>query len=324
MPIDGHSCPLWALGPKTDPFGNSYGGIPSVMERAAVICGLSQEVCSHTSFHLGHEVVAGVPWEVDHEDAMELDLLREMLHDSGKKVLAVTAPSFGLDGLSHGGAICSFFRDVRQRSHDLIVAGLTMTAELFEAGEGEGVYLWWPAMDSQRHPFSEQQRDEGRKYLLEFWAKMLSSPRWGIWKPEIWLEFKPMDPGDWDYWATWREAAEFCGALNEMLQYPAAHVNLEFAHASMIGADVREAVLGLFTAGVMKTIVHANSSNKPGADQDKRVGAVNNEETQAALKAFGNDEGSWIVEHDIKCTDGNPVQYYLDSVTAAQQMIAAE
>lgn len=315
--IVGQSCPLWILGPKKDPFGNSYPGIESVAERAQYICGLPPEQCSHTSFHLLHEVKTEIKAyeHLNSPFAMEVDDLTEILEDSGKKVLAVTVPAFGFADLYRGGAILSEDRRVRMRTKDLIREGLDICVDLQSSGLGEGTDIWWPATDSLRYPYDESQLIDGRKRLIDFWAEMLGG------EDEIWLEFKPGDPGDRDFFANTGEAIEFfVEAMNAKLGRSAAWVNPEFAHSSMIGDSVDRAMADLLKADAIKQIVHVNSSGM-GMDMDKRVGAVNHDDTAAALKRLHESELEIIAEHDIKCTNGDPIGYYLESVKALQKML---
>ena len=347
----GDSCPLWILGPKLDPFGGTYPGITDVSDRLSAICALPLEVCSHTSFHMVNEVRTGIDAYsgINSPTAMKLSEVTKMLRDAGKKVLCVTVPAFGQPDLWQGGAILSENAAVRIRSEDLIREGAETCLSLQEDGIGEGVFIWWPGTDSLRFPFTPEQLTSGRRSLIDFWVRILTSYP----KLRVWLEWKPADPGDRDHFAFYKEAIAFAWAVNFLLGRTAVLLNFEFAHASICGDDVdtvMEAILSpadvlsvpevileylnikvdatdkrvtqLVQGILVDLLVHVNSSVKKGPDQDKRVGAVNNEETQRAVNMLDAIPARVVAEHDIKCLDGDPVAYYKASVAALEAMRA--
>jgi len=282
--------------------------------------------------------------------AMKLSDVTTALRDAGKRVLAVTVPAFGQPDLWQGGAILSENDAVRVRSEDLICEGAETCLSLQEDGLGEGVFIWWPGTDSLRFPFTTEQLKSGRRRLIDFWVKILTKYP----KLRIWLEWKPADPGDRDHFAFYKEAIAFCWAVNFLLNRTAVLLNFEFAHASICGDKVdtvMEAILNpakvlsvydvvleyldvrvededpritLLVHGILVDLItHVNSSVNKGPDQDKRVGAVNNEETQRAIKMLDTTPAKVVMEHDIKCLDGKPIEYYRASVEALEGMRAA-
>lgn len=345
--IIGNSLPLWVPGEKSDPFGNFYPGIPKVADRLKAICQLPRDVCGWTSFHTLHEVRTKIKAyrDLNSPNAIDLSEVKHQLKDAGKKVLAVTVPAFGLKDFWRGGAILSNDPAVRLRTRDLICEGAETCLGLQEDGIGEGVFIWWPATDSLRYPFSDSDLVNGRNRLIDFWAEILTKYP----KLRIWLEWKPADPGDRDYFADYGEAIVFAWSVNLRIGRIGVLLNFEFAHASICGDDVDEvtetildpaSVIDLLdidkimaaqrcssefvekvtAAPLVDLIVHVNSSVKKGPDQDKRVGAVNNEETTTAVKMLDKCPQKVVAEHDIKCLDGDPIGYYRQSVEALQEM----
>ncbi|MFA6410121.1 MAG: hypothetical protein WCW26_00925 [Candidatus Buchananbacteria bacterium] len=287
--------------------------------------------------------------ELNSPTAIPLGEVKKALKDNGKKNLAVTVPAFGQPDLWNGGAILSNDPAIRLRSRDLIYEGAEMCLNLLEEGLGEGVFIWWPATDSLRYPHTEYDLRSGRERLINYWAEVLTKYP----KLRIWLEWKPADPGDRDYFAYYKEAIAFAWAVNYLVGRVAVLLNFEFAHASICGDNVEEVTAAILepatvlnivdvlreylgieidnvplaqmisTATLVDLIVHVNSSVNKGPDQDKRVGAVNNEETQGAIKRLDACPQRVIAEHDIKCLDGKPIAYYEQSVAALEEMRVA-
>jgi len=317
--IIGHSAPLWILGPRGDTFGDRYPGIEHVAERAQIIADLPMEICSHTSFHILHEIKTKIRGyeHLNSPFAMSIDDLVQVMGDKGKRILAVIVPAFGFDDIHEGGAILSSDIRVRMRARDVLKEGLELCEELREKGIGDNVFVWWPSTDSLRYPFSDQELEDGRRRLIDFWRELLAET-----KSDVWIEFKPGDPGDRDHFATAKEALDFVNGVNQGQPRPRAWVNFEFAHASMIGQSVADTMKMLLDHNVVETIVHVNSSGL-GMDMDKRVGAINNEDTAAALRLLRDSKLRVVLEHDIKCTDGDPIAYYQASVAATDEMLAS-
>jgi len=197
---------------------------------------------------------------------------------------------------------------------------------------------------------TDEQIKSGRRRLIDFWVEVLTKYP----KLKIWLEWKPADPGDRDHFAYYKEAIAFAWAVNYLLGRVAVRLNFEFAHASICGdevdavmeailepasvldiADVLREYLGMEVstsdplaqqiaqASLVDLIVHVNSSVTCGPDQDKRVGAVNYAETKRAIQMLDQAPNRVVAEHDIKCLDGQPIEYYKESVAAVEEMRTA-
>lgn len=346
-----HSWPAWALGPRSahPKFGGSItiGGIARVDTRLQVI--KSNFPDDLTSCHLLHELMEDGDYaQFNNPNAISWpDLVRGIEEGRYPRIAALTVPAFGIPGVENG-ALLSPNKDIADMYYNMHVTSILKTKWLKQQNLGEGVYIWWPAFDSQRkyHGANPQfSINEAWDKLIEIWYgicdevldKTDTSPAGN--EPLVWLEWKPEVPGQ-DYINTLTRAIQFCGEVNSKVGGRVMAINNEWAHLLIGGTTVEDGTRRTIEAGLFTGFLHANSADKaivsiddttgeviegtPGDDRDWFVGAGGQnrwDDQQRAVKLLVESDLPLIIEHDIDPGGDDPLLYYKTSRSNFEQML---
>jgi hypothetical protein len=351
-----HSWPAWTLGPRAahPKFGGGViiGGIPSVDERLRLIKKSFPD--DLTSGHLWHEfgaTIRGYKHLNNRNSVSFKDLVDGIQFDDYSHIAALTVPAFGIPGVQNGAAT-SPDPAVREMYFKMHVDSICKTQRLKSEGLGEGIYIWWPAWDSQRKYHGDEETKLSIKQawnmLVKTWRDItitvlerLEREKITPSLPLVWLEWKPEVPGQ-DYINTIGRAIRFCQEVNRKVGANVFAINNEWAHLLIGGTTVEDGTRQTIEAGLFTGFFHANSADlavvkisektgevlrgTPGDDRDWYVGAGGQkrwEDQQQAVALMLKSGKSLIAEHDIDPAGDDPLEYYTRSRNNLENMIQA-
>jgi hypothetical protein len=352
-----HSWPSWTLGAKAahPKFGGGViiGGIASVDARLRLI--KKSFPNDLTSGHLWHEIgtTLGDYKSYNNKDAVAWDALVKGV-ESGvyPRIAALTVPAFGIPGVQNGAALNPDAK-FRQMYFNMHVDSIFKTQWLKARGLGEGIYIWWPAWDSQRKYHGDlaakpRSLKDSWNMLVSTWADVCKTVLDKLAKekivpngPLVWLEWKPEVPGQ-DYINTIGRAIRFCKEVDQKVGQTVFAINNEWAHLLIGGATVEDGTRQTIAADRFTGFFHANSADlavikideatgeilkgTPGDDRDWFVGAGGKErwnDQQKAVALMLKTGKPLICEHDIDPSGDDPLQYYTQSRKNLEEMIRA-
>jgi hypothetical protein len=351
-----HSWPSWTLGTRAAhaKFGGSVilGGIAPVDKRLRLI--KKSFPNDLTSGHLWHEIGTTLGGYKSHnsKDSVAWDAFVKGV-DSGAypRVAALTVPAFGIPGVQNGAAT-SPDPALRKMYFDMHVDSICKTQWLKSKGLGEGIYIWWPAWDSQRKYHGDEAGkltiQQAWDLLVKTWSEVAVAVLARLEKekitpslPLVWLEWKPEVPGQ-DYINTIGRAIRFCKEVDQKVGKPVFAINNEWAHLLIGGGTVEDGSRKTIEANLFTGFFHANSADlaiveidektgeirkgTPGDDRDWYVGAGGKErwdDQQKAVKLLLKSGKPLVCEHDIDPMGDDPLKYYAKSRENLEKMIAA-
>jgi hypothetical protein len=351
-----HSWPSWTLGARAAhaKFGGGViiGGIGPVDERLRLI--KKSFPNDLTSGHLWHEfgTTIGAYQSHNSKDSVAWDALVKGIESGAyPHIAALTVPAFGIPGVQNGAAT-NPDPAMRKMYFDMHVDSISKTQWLKSRGLGEGIYIWWPAWDSQRKYHGDETKkltiQEAWDMLVAAWADIAKAVLERLDKekitpslPLIWLEWKPEVPGQ-DYINTMGRAIRFCKEVDQKVGKNVFAINNEWAHLLIGGGTVEVGTRQTIEAGFFTGFFHANSADlavveideatgeilkgTPGDDRDWYVGAGGQERWDDQQKAVGlmlKSGKPLICEHDIDPAGDDPLKYYTQSRKNLEKMINA-
>jgi hypothetical protein len=332
--------------------GVIIGGIAPVDERLRLI--KKSFPNDLTSGHLWHEVGTTLSdyQAYNSKDAVAWDALVKGIESGAyPRIAALTVPAFGIPGVQNGAAT-SPDPAIRKMYFNMHVDSICKTQWLKSKGLGEGIYIWWPAWDSQRKYHGDEAGklsiQEAWDLLVKTWADdatavldRLDKEKISPTLPLIWLEWKPEVPGQ-DYINTIGRAIRFCREVDQKVGKKVFAINNEWAHLLIGGGTVEDGTRKTIEAGLFTGFFHANSADlaiveidektgeirkgTPGDDRDWYVGAGGQERWDDQQKAVGlilKSGKPLVCEHDIDPMGDDPLQYYTKSRENLEKMINA-
>jgi hypothetical protein len=351
-----HSWPSWTLGTRAahPKFGGGViiGGIAPVDERLRLI--KKSFPNDYTSGHLWHEIgtTLGAYQCYNSPDSVSWDgLVKGVESGAYPHIAALTVPAFGIPGVQNGAAT-SPDPTMRQMYFNMHVDSICKTQWLKSKGLGEGIYIWWPAWDSQRKFHGESiprlSIQEAWDLLVSTWADIakaaaerLAKEKIAVSEPLVWLEWKPEVPGQ-DYINTMGRAIRFCKEVDQKAGRKVMAINNEWAHLLIGGGTVEDGTRQTIEADRFTGFFHANSADMavvqideatgeilkgtPGDDRDWYVGAGGKErwdDQQKAVALMLKSGKPLVCEHDIDPAGDDVLEYYAKSRKNLEDMIAA-
>jgi hypothetical protein len=332
--------------------GVIIGGIAPVDERLRLI--KKSFPNDLTSGHLWHEVGTTLSdyQAYNSKDAVAWDALVKGIESGAyPRIAALTVPAFGIPGVQNGAAT-SPDPAIRKMYFNMHVDSICKTQWLKSKGLGEGIYIWWPAWDSQRKYHGDEAGklsiQEAWDLLVKTWADVatavldrLDKEKISPTLPLIWLEWKPEVPGQ-DYINTIGRAIRFCREVDQKVGKKVFAINNEWAHLLIGGGTVEDGTRKTIEAGLFTGFFHANSADlaiveidektgeirkgTPGDDRDWYVDAGGQERWDDQQKAVGlilKSGKPLVCEHDIDPMGDDPLQYYTKSRENLEKMINA-